>query len=352
MLVEKIKTSNITEFKDHEQVYHFKDDSVNLEGYVGIHSTFLGPATGGTRFWSYNDPLDALKDALQLSEAMSYKCAMSGVKFGGGKAVILAKGKKNKNLLKSYAEFIDTLQGIFTTGPDVGIDEVDTEYMSNFSPFILGHKATQHERLGTSEMAARGVYISIQKIIQVFGNNDLKGIKVAVKGLGKVGGELVRLLIDSGAIVYGSDIDIARCKYIANLYPQLKIVDSAEIASLAVDIYSPCAIGHEFTEQNVRNVKANFIIGAANNQLTTTKVGDYFYEHDKLYAPDYIVNAGGLINITDELDEGGYTPERVLKRIDFIGDTLLNVINISKINQVATYKVADELARKKISRSV
>lgn len=349
MKLEKIDVKNFSEYKNHEVVYHFLDKEVNLEGFIGIHSTIKGPATGGTRWWYYQDKKDAIRDALDLSFAMTNKCVMSNLNFGGGKAVILKKGNKNEKLLAAYAKIIDSLGGKYTTGPDVGIDEEDTVCMSKYSKFILGHKPVKGKRYSTSDMAARGVYISIKSAIKMLmEKNDLNGISVAIKGLGKVGGELARLLLADGCDVIGSEIDKVRLDYIKKNFPKIKIVSPDEINSLPVMVYSPCAVGHEFNELNMKNIKAKFIIGGANNQLTSDKVGDYFHLSDIFYAPDYVVNAGGLINITDELEPDGYSADRVLSRVDNIGKTLSDIIIKSNKDNMPTYKVADILANEKL----
>ncbi len=352
MKLEKIDVKNFAEYKNHEVVYHFIDPTVKLEGYIGIHNTTRGPATGGTRWWYYQDKNDAIRDVLDLSQAMTNKCLMADLNFGGGKAVILKQGEKTPALLTAYAQVIDSLAGIFTTGPDVGIDEEDTLFMSKFSKYILGHKPVQGERYSTSDMAARGVYVAIKSTIKkVTGQTNLNNISVAIKGLGKVGGELARLLLADGSEVYGSEIDQPRLDYIVANLPGIKIVAPDKISTLPVTIYSPCAVGHEFNEENIKNITAQYIIGGANNQLTSDKVGDYFHNQGILYAPDYVVNAGGLINITDELAEDGYSADRVLTRVNNIGQTLVAIIDRSKRDNLPTYKVADLLATDKLNFS-
>lgn len=341
---EEIK--NLPEFDNHEKIVRLYDKASGLNGFIAIHNTNLGPATGGTRRWIYTSEEEAIKDVLNLSRAMTYKCALSGVKFGGGKAVIIANPKdENIEMFRAYAREVHKLGGKFTTGPDIGISENETKIMAEETPYVLGHKNDSIARQSTSDMAALGVFLSIKQAVGQIMGQPINGLKVAVKGLGKLGGELVKLLVSGGAEILAADIDSVKIEQIKMELPDIDIVPSHLIHTYPVDIYSPCAVGGDLNEQNILELKAKMIIGGANNQLESKIVGLKLYEQGIFYAPDYVVSAGGLINVTDELDEGGYSAERVMVRVENIRQTLAKVIEISQAEKKPTNLVADAMAQ-------
>jgi len=331
------------EYDDHDSVYLFYDANTGLKGFVALHNLNLGPATGGTRFYSYNNEVEALRDVLNLSKAMTYKCALAGVGFGGGKAVIIGdQSCKNINFFKKYGENIQSLGGKFTTGTDVGISDEDTKYMALGSEFILGQK---NNGFSTSDMAALGVFFSIKKVANNVLAKSLSQLSVAIKGVGKLGGQLALFLAREGSKVYISDVNRDRVIKLEKLHNNILGVENDIIHKLDVDVYSPCALGNEFDEKNITELKAKTIIGGANNQLKSDGIGYLLHNKGVLYAPDYVVNAGGLISIVDELNEGGYSKGRVLKKVENIGNTLLNIIEKSAALKKPTFEVADMLAR-------
>jgi len=338
---------NLPEFDNHEQIIRLKDKSSGLNGFIAIHNTNLGPATGGTRRWIYQSEEEAIKDVLNLSRAMTYKCALAGVKFGGGKGVIIANPKElNNELFKAYARQVDKLDGKFTTGPDIGISEAETKIMAAETSYVLGHKNDASKRHSTSDMAALGVFYSMKKAAEIIlKRTNMAGLQVAVKGLGKLGGELVRLLVNEGVEVVAADIDAAKVDNIKKDLADITIVPSHLIHTYPVDVYSPCAVGGDLNEYNIKEIKARLIVGGANNQLQTPEVGTKLYKREIFYAPDYAVSAGGLINIIDELEDGGYNPQRVMERVEKIPQTLAKVIELSQKNDTPTNLIADTMAQ-------
>lgn len=330
---------------DHELVVFFQDKTVGLKGFIAIHNTKLGPATGGTRYMAYNSELEALEDALRLSKSMTYKCALAGVPYGGGKAVIMAdpQNPKTKNYLESYAQKINTLGGKFYTGEDVGMDQKDMEVLAEASPYINGRPGVGGS---PSPWAALSVFYSIKAALQEkYNSNSIEGKTFAIKGLGHLGIELCRLIYENGGIVSAADINTERTKIAQEKFPAITIVSTDEIHKIPVDVYAPCALGGEFNEKNINELQCKIICGGANNQLTTDIIGLELFKKGILYIPDYIANAGGLINVTDEWVQGGYNKERVHSKIKSVENTIGRVLAVAKKEQKPTHLVADNLAQ-------
>lgn len=333
-----------TEFDNHKIVYRFEDLSVGLKGFIAIHNDNLGPATGGTRMFPYVSERDALADVLKLSRAMTYKCALAGVRHGGGKAVIIGDPEKDKSerLIRAYARKISELNGRLYTGEDVGISEDDVQIMLQESKFFIGRRGVAGD---PSPYAALSVFYTIQEAItEVFGVSDLFGRTVAVKGIGKVGGELLRLLLGAGAKVIAADVKPGVVGAVRARYPQIRIVKSEGIHAEKADIFSPCAMGGDITKKNVKEIRARIVCGGANNQLGSAEVGDELFKRNIFYVPDYVANAGGLINVVDELEEGGYNRKRVLSRIEKMKNMLQTIHLFSRQKRQAPNRVADRLA--------
>lgn len=340
----------MSEFNNHEMVSFFYDKKTGLKGFICIHNTNLGSATGGTRYFEYETEEDALRDGLSLSMSMTYKCALAGVPHGGGKAVIIKNGHKPKNeaYLKMYAEKVNMLHGNFTTGEDLGIDGRDIEILAKYSEFI-----NCRESIGgnPSPFAALGIFYSVKPALKaVFGSEEIKGKTFAIKGLGKVGIELLRLLYEEGAEIIAADINKTAVKDALKRFPKIKIVKYQEIHKTSADIYSPCALGKEFNNKTIRELKCKIICGAANNQLISKIDGESLHKKNILYIPDYLANAGGLINVAEELNKDGYNRERVLEKVKNIQNTVENIIEISKKKKKPTSQIADELAEKIFTR--
>ncbi|MEK7554847.1 MAG: Glu/Leu/Phe/Val dehydrogenase dimerization domain-containing protein [Patescibacteria group bacterium] len=337
------KLEDFPEFDSHKTVYRFENSSVGLRGFIAIHNDNLGPATGGTRMFPYVSEEEALRDVLRLSRAMTYKCALAGVHHGGGKAVIIGDPEnKSEQMLRAYAQAINEADGRFFTGEDVGITEDDVQVMLEESRFFIGRRGVAGD---PSPYAAKSVFATMQVAAgELWGDEDLFNRSVAVKGAGKVGGELIRLLVNAGAKVIAADVKPAAIEAVEKKYPQVRVVDSATIHKEKVDIFSPCALGNDFTKENVAEVRAAVICGGANNQLASDDIGDWLFRRNILYVPDYVANAGGLINVVDELEKDGYNRRRVLERISKLKNMLHTIFLFTRQKHQPSNRVADQLA--------
>lgn len=339
--------ASFPEFDNHKEVKFFSDKKSGLKAFVAIHNDNLGSATGGTRMWAYSSLDDAIRDALNLSRAMTYKCALSGVKFGGGKGVIIGDSKKDKNpiLLKSYARSLKEYFGPkFSTGTDVGLTDEDVKLMKEENPFMVG--VLTGNKLSTSKMASLGVFYSIQgSLEEITGSRETKGKSFAIKGLGKTGIELARLLREQGAEIVATELDKEKLEYVKEHFPEIKLVSENEIHKQEVDVYCPCALGGDLNETTIEELKCKFIVGVANNQLATEEMGDALWQKGIIYAPDYVINAGGLINVVDELEPGGYNKERVLARVAGLKETVKNILARAKTENQSPHRIADKIAQ-------
>lgn len=348
-----LKTSSLTryvEFDNHVLVAEIDCPSVGLFGFVAIHNDNLGPAVGGTRMFPYRNPSEALTDVLRLSKAMTYKCALAGVKHGGGKAVLCGNPDLDKNhkLLKAYAEQIGQLEGKFYTGEDVGVSQNDVQFLLTVAPFFIGREDAAGD---PSPYAALSTFYAIKTAAkEVFGTENLINRTVTIKGVGKVGSALVELLVKARAKVTVADIKKEAVEGVQKKFPDVNMVSVEDAIKSEVDIYAPCALGNEFTEKNTKLVRARIICGGANNQLKTKEIGDIFYRKNILYIPDYVANSGGLIDVVDELDISGYDRNRVLKKINDVQKTVGKLIHLAKKRKMPINYVADELAGKIISQ--
>jgi len=334
----------------HELITRFSDPVSGLDGWIAIHSTKRGPAVGGTRYLAYPNSDAALDDALRLSRSMTYKCALADVPFGGGKAVIMAKDTVTDRaaLLDAYGRRVNLLKGNFSTGEDVGISEDDVRELVKICPYIIGSP----ERAGDpSPWAALGVFHAIRAALASReGSDSLSGKKITIKGLGKVGLALAKFLADEGSVVIGSDCNEERNILAKKEIPNIEIVTCDEIGKIDADVYAPCALGSEFTEENIDGLGAEIICGSANNQLETPQVGTQLHERDILYIPDYLANAGGLINVVAELDPAGYSRERVIEKVANIFQTASDIIQRSREKGLPTHIIADTIAEEAINR--
>ncbi len=331
------------DFAGHEKVLEIDDAESGLSGFIAIHSTKLGPALGGTRIHNYASKEAALRDALRLSHAMTNKCAIAKLPYGGGKGVIILDPKrKNQKLLDSYAEHVKILKGKFYTGEDVGLSEADVQEMLKVCDYFIGRTGQAGD---PSAYAALSVFYCIQVAMKfVYGSESLKGRTVAIKGLGKTGSELLRLVSAEGAKAIVADNNVEIIENVRAAYPDAQIVPAEEIISQQADIYAPCALGDEFNLKTAGLLKTKIICGTANNQLETPEIGTVLFEKGIVYIPDYVANAGGLINVADELEAGGYNKARVLQRIGNIKQTCALIIEESAKLKQATNFVADSLA--------
>lgn len=339
------------DFAGHEMVSFVYDEATHLKTILAIHNTHLGSAVGGTRIWAYTSDEAALTDALRLSHGMTLKCAMADLPFGGGKGVIIQSldaVKDKKALFRAYAKEINRLDGLFITGEDVGFNEEYVDMMSEVTPYVFGRSVGNGGVGSPSPKTARGVLCGIRAAVKFqFKKNNLNGMKVAVQGLGSVGYALTELLIKEGATVVASDPDIRTANRAAEEL-KIKIVGLNEIYAQDVDIFAPCALGGILNPLTIPQLQAKVIAGCANNQLLTDACGLLVKEKNILYAPDYVINAGGVIWACQEISE--CTEVATLKNIDNIYERLMLVFERAKSAEVPTNFIADQMALEKIQR--
>lgn len=341
------------EFQNHEYVIVLNDETRGLKAYIAIHNRNLGLAHGGTRMLPYKREEDAIKDVLNLSKAMSYKSASLGLPYGGAKGVIIWKDGLNKaEVLTAYAMKVDALNGLFRTGTDVGLSDVDVQYMSNFTKYMLGVHSDNSNHLTTSKTAALGVYYAMKSAANFkYGSEELRGKIIGVKGVGKLGSELVELLAQANAQLLLADLDISKLDAVKAKHPDVQIIPFQDMHKQRMDIYAPCALGNEFTLANIKTLDCDIIVGGANNQLASSRVGDELFARGILYAPDYVVNAGGLIFASEEIESDGFNIDRVMERLDRIPHTLTEIFKASHDQAIATHRIADKIAEDRIVQS-
>jgi leucine dehydrogenase len=329
----------------HEQVVFSQDASCGYRGIIAIHSTALGPAVGGTRLWRYESEEDALVDALRLSRGMTYKCAVAGLPWGGGKSIIIDDGKPKdrEKLLRAHGRFIDGLGGRYITAEDVGTSPADMEIIALETSHVGG---LINKGGDPSPWTALGVFRAMQASANTrWGSDDLREKRVAIQGCGNVGFNLAKLLRQAGANLTVSDVDEAK----ANRVVEELSVDSASperISSVHADIFSPCALGGIINNQTIPQLKAQIVCGAANNQLLEPEHGDALEARGILYAPDYVANSGGVLS--GGADLFGWTSEQVRTAVLAIYDTLLSVFAIARADGIPSYKAADKLAERRL----
>jgi leucine dehydrogenase len=338
---------DLPDFDAHESVHIFDDPKSGLRAVIALHSTHLGPAAGGTRFWHYADKQAAITDALRLSRGMSYKNAMAGLPAGGGKAVILANPARTKTqvLLDAFARAVDSLGGRYITAQDVGVTEADMVSLSKITAHVAGLPGKGGD---PGPSTARGVYLGVKAAGEhAFGSGDLSGVHVAIQGVGSVGGGLARYLAAEGAKLTLADVDAARADALAAELGA-ETVSSDAIMGVEADIFSPNALGAILTEASIASLKTKVVAGGANNQLATGAEGRRLFERGILYAPDYVINAGGIINVLRHIDGAG--DDVVNARIDSIPGRLKAVWQESDAIGSTPAEVADGMAQRLIGR--
>lgn len=336
------------DFDDHEVVHFVRDHASGLTAIIAIHSTYLGPAAGGTRFWHYADGSAAIRDALRLSRGMSYKNAMAGLSAGGGKAVILADEARTKTpaMLTAFAKAVDALAGKYVTAQDVGMSEADMVALSQHTSHVAGLPGQGGGDPGP--FTARGVYLGIEAAAKrALGTDTLKDVRIAIQGVGSVGGGAARYCAAAGAKLLLADIDADRAKALAEELGATAIHTDA-VLSADVDIVSPNALGAILTEDSIAGITAKAIAGGANNQLAKGSEGKLLQERGILYAPDYVINAGGIISVLRHLDGGD--DEAVNARIDQIPARLEAIWTQAATSGEASNEVADRMAKSLIGR--
>jgi leucine dehydrogenase len=335
---------------DHEQVVFCQDNATGLKAIIAVHNTVLGPAVGGTRMWNYATEEEAITDVLRLSRGMTYKSALAGLNIGGGKAVIIGDSRKDKTepLMRRFGKFVDSLGGKYITAEDVGISTKDMELVKMETDHVVGLPDYFGGGGDPSPVTAYGVYMGMKASAkELWGNDSLAGKKVLVQGVGHVGEYLVERLVDENAHVTIADIFEDRVKAVVAKYG-VKAVDVKDVYDTPMDIYSPCALGATINDETLAKLKCSIICGAANNQLANEVIhGQAVLEKGILYAPDYLVNAGGIINCYWEII--GYNDKAALAQAENIYNTTLDIYKKSKTENIPTYKAANLLAEMRIA---
>jgi leucine dehydrogenase len=334
---------------NHEQVVFCNDNATGLKAIIAIHNTVLGPALGGTRMWNYQNEMEALNDVLRLSRGMTYKSSVAGLNLGGGKAVIIGDARKIKSeaLLRRFGKFIDNLGGKYITAEDVAMNSRDMEMIKMETDHVSGLPENMGGSGDPSPVTAYGVYVSMKASArEVWGNDGLSGKRVLVQGIGNVGEVLVSHLVREGAKVYINDISEERLAAVASRH-KVEVVPAATMFDLDIDIYAPCALGATVNDDTLGRLKCKIICGAANNQLANEEFhGEAVGRQGILYAPDYVVNAGGIINVYYELE--GYNRERAMAHAEKIYETTFNLFQLAKREGIPTYMAANRLAEQRI----
>lgn len=336
-------------FDGHEQVVFCNDKDTGLKAIIGIHNTVLGPALGGTRMWNYSNEWEALNDVLRLSRGMSFKSSISGLNLGGGKAVIIgdAKTQKTPELMRKFGEYVNSLSGKYITAEDVGMETKDMDTVREVTQYVTGISEEKGGSGNPSPITAYGVFMGLKAATKYrFGSDNLEGKKVLVQGIGHVGEVLVQHLTESGAIVTIADINEVRLQQVGAKYGA-KIYTGADLYSAEVDIYAPCALGATINDDTIHKIQAKVIAGAANNQLANEVVhGTILKDKGILYAPDFLINAGGVINVYSEL--ANLTRAQVMEKTENIYNTSLEIFKFAETNNITTHQAAMSIAQKRI----
>ncbi len=330
----------------HEQVSFASDRRSGYRGIVGIHNTILGPALGGTRFWNYETDAEAFIDVLRLSRGMTYKAAVAGLNLGGGKSVILGdyRTEEREGIMRAHGRHVDSLQGRYITAEDVGTSPADMEFVRQETSRVVGLAGRSGD---PSPVTALGVYRGMKACAKFrYGDDSLAGKTVAVQGVGHVGYYLLKHLKEEGAKIVITDIDAEKVKTCVSEFAATS-VGPDEIYGVDADIFAPCALGAVVNDDTLKVLKVDIIAGGANNQLAEERHGDILNEREVVYAPDYVINGGGLINVNAEVE--GWSLDKSHQKASEIFDTVLNVLEIARDEGVPTYRAADRLAERRIA---
>lgn len=333
---------------DHEEVIFCHNKDVGLKAIIAIHNTALGPALGGTRMWNYKNENEALIDVLRLSRGMTYKASAAGLNLGGGKAVIIGDPKtdKTEGLFRAFGTFVNSLGGKYITAEDVGTTVKDMEYVFSETPFVTGIPEDLGGSGDPSPYTAYGVLMSIKASVKKkLNKDDLNGVHVAVQGLGNVGRNLIDHLYKEGAEVTVADIDEERVKDICAKY-SLKSVGPDDISTIQCDVFAPCALGAVINDENIDHLKCSIVAGGANNILAEPRHGKMLLEKGILYAPDFVANAGGLMNVFVELE--GYSKDRAMKKVEAVYNNMMEVFRIAEKENLPTYEASQIVAQRRI----
>jgi leucine dehydrogenase len=339
---------SIGKYGNHEQVVFCHDKAVGLKAIIAIHNTTMGPALGGTRMWAYKNEEEALIDVLRLSEGMTYKASAAGLNLGGGKAVIIGNPKidKTEALFRAFGQYVNSLNGRYITAEDVGTTVKDIEYVYMETPWVTGIPKSLGGSGDPSPYTAHGVLMAIKASCkEKLGTDSLRGVRLAVQGLGNVGSHLVKYLKDEGAELTITDIDEERTKKIGEQYGA-KIVAPDDITKTDCEVFAPCALGAVINDQTIETLKCKIVAGGANNQLHESRHGTALKEMGILYAPDFVANAGGLMNVFVELE--GYSVDRALEKTTRIYESMLEIFATAKKENIPTNEAAVRFAKNRI----
>jgi leucine dehydrogenase len=353
--VKDIKDTNLAENPvivqmskyNHEQLLFCNDNATGLKAIIAVHNTVLGPALGGTRMWAYNNELEALNDVLRLSRGMTYKNSLAGLNLGGGKAVIIGDSRtmKTEAFMRRFGKFVNSLGGKYITAEDVGIGTADMSWVNMETDHVVGLAGKSGD---PSPVTAHGVYVGMKACAkEQFGSDSLAGKKIAVQGVGHVGEYLVASLAREGAEVFITDIHQETLNRVSKTYGA-KIVGLDEIYDIDMDIYAPCALGATINDETLSRLKCSIIAGAANNQLAIENIhGQAVMDKGIIYAPDYALNAGGVINCYSEVKS--LSSEWAMGKAEEIYTTIQNIVRRSKADNIPTYQIANKMAEERIA---
>jgi leucine dehydrogenase len=334
---------------DHEQVVFCNEPDCGLKAIIAIHDTTLGPSLGGCRFYPYQSDEEGLNDVLRLSRGMTYKASIAGLNLGGGKAVIIANPEidKNEYIFRAFGRFVEGLGGRYITAEDVNTSVRDMEWVRMETQYVTGISRALGGSGDPSSVTAFGVFVGIKAALKIkIGTEDISGIRVAVQGVGHVGYNLCRYLHDAGAELFVSDINKAAVGQAVTEFGATSL-NGDQIHSHDVDVFAPCALGAILNDDTIPQIKATIVAGAANNQLAISKVHSaMLLKRNILYAPDYAINSGGLINVANELE--GYNRERAFKQAEGIYDTLMQIFTMSAEEGIPTSEASDRLAEQRL----
>lgn len=342
------------DFEGHEGVHAFFDEKTGLKSIIAIHSTARGPAAGGCRMWDYSSSEAALTDALRLSRGMSYKNAMADLDFGGGKAVIIgdSRGQKTPELFEAFGRAVDSLGGRYWTAEDVGVSPADLESTRKTTRFVAGLEGHAAASGDPSPVTAEGVFRGVRLCVERALKRDLKGVRVAIQGVGHVGAYLAEKLHAAGAVLTIADVNQQALNEVA-AKTGATIVPADAIFDVEADVFAPCALGGAISATTLPRLKVKVIAGGANNQLADAMIGQTVFDRGILYAPDYVINGGGIINVAAEiraLEAGGaFDGDWVATKLDRLAQTLAEVIDQSIAEKRPANLVADEIARARIA---
>jgi len=344
-------TLDMMQSMGHEQVMFCTDKHTGLNAIIAVHNTTLGPSLGGTRLWNYNSHEDAIVDALRLSRGMTYKSAISGLNLGGGKAVLIGDAAKLKSeaYWRRYGRFVNNLGGKYITAEDVNTSSKDMEYISMETKHVTGVPEYLGGSGDPSPITAYGVYVGMKAACKkVYGSDSLAGKKVLVQGAGNVGRHLIDHIIEEGGKIYLSDISAEKIKLVTDKHSGVEVLDANNIFDKEIDIYAPCALGASVNTESISKMKCAIIAGAANNQLADENVhGPMLVEKGIAYVPDFLINAGGIINISVELE--GYNRSRAIGIVDKIYGRTLDIFAHAEEEKIHTQLAAMRIAEKRLN---